>query len=916
MTQPAHAPGVVSRPNGADADYLILRDGSTALLRTAGSQDRDAMQTFLNRLSPEAKRRRFFSESESSELLSSLVEPADPRSELTLVAIREREGRPAIIATGSYWATGDHAAEVAFVVDDAFHGQGLGTLLLERLALAAAHNGFQRLWAVTHAENLPMREVFKESGYELRETFEGGSMKIDLSAVPDEMGQARSDLRKRLAATASLRPFFKPRSVAVIGASRDPESIGHRLLESVLAGRFDGPIYPVNPYAPELLGLPVFPSVRAIPGPVDLALVAVPRETVLTVVEDCAAKGVRALIVITAGFAEVGPEGRALQTRLLQTVRESGMRMVGPNCFGLVNTHPSVRLNATFGAVMPPCGRVALSSQSGALGLAILTTARRMSLGISTFVSVGNKADVSVNDLLQYWEDDPETDVILLYQESFGNPRRFARIARRLSRRKPIVAVKAGRSEAGRRAAGSHTAALAASDTAVDALFQQTGVIRADTLDEMLSLAASLAQQPLPQGRRVAVLTNAGGPAILCTDACEASGLAVPELSTQMKARLRAFLPPAASVKNPVDLIAWATPGLYREAIALLMASDEVDAVIVLYVSVRAVDSSIIAQAICDAVVRSRTGSGSQKPVLAGWMAEHDRGSLFVFRQAGIPVYTLPETPARVLAKTCAYAAWRRRPTGVQPEFHDMHLDPVRELCHAALLTQGPGWLSADDTRQVLLAAGLPVSAGGAAASADDAVKLARDVGFPVAVKLASRRIVHKSEFGGVHLDLLDEAAVRDAYDAIRRRLAEQNLAEHMDGVVVQPMLSGGVELMVGMTQDPLFGPLIAFGLGGIHVEILGDVRFRVSPLTDRDAGEMIREIRGYRLLEGYRGHPPADVQALELVLLRVSRLVETIPEIAELDLNPIFAFPPGQGCRIADARIRVDLPAAPPGAR
>ena len=916
MTQSAHASGFASRPDGADTDYLVLRDGSTALLRVAGPQDHDAMRAFLDRLSPEAKRRRFFSQSESSELLSSLNKPVDPRSELTLVAIRQREGRPAIIASGSYWATSDDEAEVAFVVEDAFHGQGLGTLLLERLALAAAHQGFQRLWAITHAENLPMREVFRESGYELRETFEGGTMRIELSAVPDERGQARSDLRERLAATASLRPFFKPCSVAVIGASRDPESIGYRLLESVLAGRFDGPIYPVNPYASVLLGLPVFPSVRAIPGPVDLALVAVPCETVLTVVEDCAAKGARALIVITAGFAEVGREGRALQSRLLQAVRESGMRMVGPNCFGLVNTHPSVRLNATFGAPMPPYGRIAMSSQSGALGLAILRAAQRLNLGISTFVSVGNKADVSVNDLLQYWEGDPETDVVLLYQESFGNPRRFARIARRLSRRKPIVAVKAGRSQAGRRAAGSHTAALAASDTAVDALFQQAGVIRADTLDEMFALAALLAQQPLPQSRRVAVLTNAGGPAILCTDACEASGLAVPELSVQMKTRLRAFLPPAASVKNPVDLIASATPEQYREAIALLMASDEVDAIIVLYVSIRAVDASVVAHQICDAVARSRTGPGSEKTVSACWMAEHDQGSLFLFRKAGIPAYTLPETPAVVLGKTAAYAAWRRLPPGVQPEFHDGNLEAGRRLCQESLRTNGPGWLSADDTRRVLLAAGLPVPAGGVAASADAAVELARNLGYPVAVKLASRRIVHKSEFGGVHLNLHDEALVRRTCDDIRRRLAEQNLAEHMDGVLVQPMMAGGVEVMAGMTQDPLFGPLIAFGLGGIHVEILGDVRFRVSPLTDRDAGEMIREIKGYRLLEGYRGHPPADVQALELLLLRVSRLVETIPEIVELDLNPIFAFPPGQGCRIADARIRIDSPATPPGAR
>ncbi|MEK6526980.1 MAG: acetate--CoA ligase family protein, partial [Nitrospirota bacterium] len=641
--------------------------------------------------------------------------------------------------------------------------------------------------------------------------------------------------------------------------------------------------------------------------PVDLAIIAVPRDAVLASVDQCAARGVRAVIVISAGFAEASAEGRELQKRLVEKVRQHGMRLVGPNCFGLVNADPSVRLNATFTPVFPPSGRVAMSSQSGALGLAILAAARRLQMGISTFVSVGNKADVSGNDLLQYWEEDPNTDVILLYLESFGNPRRFARIARRVSRRKPIVAVKAGRTQSGRRAAGSHTAALAASDVAVEALFRQTGVIRAETLEEMFALAAGLANQPLPTGRRVAIVTNAGGPAVLCTDACEAGGLVIPELSEETRARLAAFLPAAAAVKNPVDLIASATPDQYRKAIETILAADEVDALIVLYISVSEVDTAPIAEGILAGIAAGRAARGKGKPVLACWMAEGDRDRSLALTNETIPTYPLPEIPARVLSRAAAYAEWRTQPLGLIPDFQDLDLPLAREICAKALSQRGAGWLTAEETRIVLTAMGLPVQPGGVAQTEDDAVELARRVGFPVAVKLASHRLVHKTEIGGVRLSLKEEGAVRQAFREIRDRLAQDNNLDAMEGVLVQPMVTGGVEVMVGVTHDPLFGPLIAFGLGGIHVEILGDVRFRVTPLTDRDAAEMVREIKGYQLLEGYRGHQPADVEAIQEVLLRVSRLVEAIPEISELDLNPIFALPPGQGCGIVDARIRVE---------
>lgn len=887
---------------------VILRDGATAAIRPSIPTDHPALQSFMERLAPESRRHRFFSViSPCSEIIALLCDSADPCSRLTLVVTRICEGTPQIIAAGVYLAHDERTAEVAMVVDDAFHGKGLGTLLLERLAMAAIQHGFVRLWAVTHTDNLAMREVFRESGFDMQESCEGGEVEVELSLIPTETTLARSELRDRIATTASLHPFFHPRAVAVIGASRDPRSIGYRLVGALTGNHFRGAIYPVNPQATEIAGLQAYPSLAAVPGSVDLAIIAVPRDLVLVVVDECAAKGVRAIVVITAGFAETGAQGKQLQDRLVEKVRQQGMRMIGPNCFGLLNTDPAVCLNATFTSAFPPPGRVAMSSQSGALGIAILAAAQRLQLGISSFVSVGNKGDVSGNDLLQYWEEDPATHVILLYLESFGNPRRFARIARRVSQRKPIIAVKAGRSQSGCRAAGSHTAALAASDVAVEALFHQTGVIRAATLEEMFALATGLAAQPLPTGRRVGIITNAGGPAILCTDACEASGLAVPELSASTRATLAAFLPSAAALSNPVDLIASATPEQYAQAIEAVLKADEVDALIILYVSLMAADVSPIADGILAGLAAAQQADMPKKPVFICWMTEGDPDRSFMLAGETIPVYRMPEVPARVLGKVASYAAWQAQPCGTIPDFADMDLSLAREICDKALAQRGSGWLTTQETNAILAAVRLPLLPGDIATTADAAVALARTIGFPVAVKLASHTLVHKTEIGGVHLHLADETAVREAFAAIHARLAQDHNLAAMEGVLVQPMMPDGVELMIGVTHNSLFGPLIAFGLGGIHVEILGDVCFRITPLSDCDAAEMVREIKGYRLLTGYRGHPSADVAAIEQVLLRISRLVEEIPAIRELDLNPVLALPLGQGCRIVDARIRVD---------
>jgi acetyl coenzyme A synthetase (ADP forming)-like protein len=893
--------------DSAEAGRLILRDGSTATVRVAQAADAEALRAFFGRLSPESRYRRFFSVvPPDEEFVAALCDNADPSKRLTLVVLRTVGGAPQIIATASYLLQRDRTAEVAFAVEDPFQGRGLGTLLLERLALLAARCGITRFWATTHADNVAMIEVFRHSGFELREQREDGSIEVDFGVQPSAASVEQVELRDQVFTAASLRPFFRPNAVAVIGASREPSSIGYRVLEALVMNRFQGPVYPVNPKAPVLSSIRAYPSVGDVPEAIDLAVIVVPRDAVLGVVDDCAARGVRALIVISAGFAETGAEGAALQRQLVERVRGHGMRLIGPNCLGLINTDPAVRLNASFSPVYPPEGRVAMLSQSGALGIAILALAGQRSLGLSNFVSVGNKADVSGNDLLQYWEQDPATAVILLYLESFGNPRRFSRIARRVSQAKPIVVVKGGRTKAGGRAAGSHTAALAASDVAVEALFAQTGVIHAERLEEMFEIAAVLSEQPLPTGRRVGIVTNAGGPGILCADACETVQLSVPEVSAATRARLAEFLPASASLGNPVDMIASASPEHYRRAVSAMLACDDVDSLIVIYIPVGVAQTGAIVEGVARGIREGRAAGGAGKPVLACMMGEGGPPAPIAVDGERIPAYVFPESAAHALGRAAAYAQWRGKPQGVFLDFDDARPGEARAVCRAALAARGAGWLTVEETRQVLQAMGLPLVEGQVARSAEEAAAVAAAIGFPVAVKLASHRLVHKTEVGGVMLNLRDEPSVRAAYAVIESRVRQAGEFDAMDGVLVQRMLAGGVEVMVGVTEDPSFGPLIAFGLGGIHVEILRDVVFRVAPLTDRDAREMIRGIRGWRLLEGYRGHPAADIAALEELLLRVSLMVEEVAEIGELDFNPIFAFAPGQGCRIADARLRV----------
>ncbi|MGE3177111.1 MAG: GNAT family N-acetyltransferase [Vicinamibacterales bacterium] len=891
---------------------MVLRDGTVATVTPVTAADRGAMRAFFDRLSPESRHRRFLTYgSVSDTFIEQLCATGDPAGAFALAAWRQVGDVDRPIAVASYARVSGATAEVAFAVDDQFHRLGLGTALLERLAGVAAEHGFRWFQAVTAGDNLPMLEVFRDSGFELRSKSSQGMVDVRLDLAPSADGIAAMEERHRLATLASMRPILEPSSVAVIGVSRDPGGLGRRIFDALVASGYRGRLYPVNARATAIDGRPCLASARELPEPVDLAVIAVPGDAALQVVEDCAEAHVRSLVIISAGFAEGGPDGRARQDAVLDVARRHGLRIVGPNCMGVLNTHADVRLNATFAEQLPPRGRIALASQSGGLGLTILQLATERQIGISTFVSLGNKADVSGNDLLQYGESDPNTSVILLYLESFGNPRRFAQLARRVSRRKPIVVVKAGRTHSGIRAAGSHTAGLASSDAAVAALFQQSGVIRADTIDEMFDIAACLDLQPLPKGRRVGIITNAGGPGILAADACEAAGLTVAELSPDSQARIRSHVAPQATVTNPIDLIASAGPDEFRHAVQTMLGTPDVDAVIVLHTPVDSTRSAAIADGIKAGIVAGRAAGGEGKPVLACLMTQSGPPTPLNTGAEQIPTYAFPENAVRALAKAAACARWREEPPGLYCGFDEIHAEEARHLCRDVLAARGDTWLTSEELGRVLNAFGLPMAAGAVARSDDEAAAIAAIFGFPVVLKLASPEILHKTDANVVRLNLTTEKSVRAAFNDIARNAAAacgRPVAPGAVGVLIQPMFTG-VETIIGLTEDPNFGPLVAFGLGGVSVEVLHDVAFRIAPLTDTDADALMRGVRGYQLLQGYRGRPACDVEALREVLLRVSLIGQHVPEIVELDLNPVIALPEGHGCRIVDARVRVARP-------
>ncbi|MET9342905.1 GNAT family N-acetyltransferase [Nonomuraea sp. NPDC003804] len=840
-----------------DGYDVLLRDGDIAHVRPLAPSDRQALHELVDRSSPRSAYLRFFSSGRTTAHAYMDTVTDDGYDGHALVATL----RGRLVAVVECIPLTDGLADLAILIDDAAQGNGLGTLLLEHAALDAADHGVKELSAEVLSENVRMLRVLNDLGLDVRRHVDGSVTQIRISLAPTGRLAATIEARDHAAERASITRVLEPRSVAVIGASRDPRAIGRRVLDNLVKGGFEGPVYPVNPRDPGC-----YPSVLAIPGEVDVAVVAVPAARVPEVARECAEAQVAGLVVLTAGFAESGD--REAEQDLLKVCRTAGMRLIGPNCLGIANT--AIGLHATFMDRRPEKGPVGLMSQSGAIGAALLDQ-----LGVSTFVSVGNKADVSGNDLLEYWADDAATSVIALYLESFGNPRRFTRIARRVSAAKPILLVKSGRSDSGGRAVRSHTAAAATPDIAVDALVRASGVIRLDTLQDLVDTARLLSHQPLPRGRRVAIVGNSGGPEAMAADACERYGLVVPELPAGLVDG-----PPAAALGNPVDLTAEASARQLGAAVAALATSPEVDAVLVVYTPPFGSGLEATREAIA-AATRSATNT-----VLACVMGH---GGLIDGR---VPAYAFPEQALAALAHAVQYAEWKPEPVGELPS---ADVETARKIVRS----EPEGWLSPAAAARLLGCYGISVCESVPADGPQAAADAAGRTGLPAVLKAVGP--VHKSDAGGVRLNLRTQEEVRQAY------LEMAATVEGMTGAIVQRQLPAGVEIIVGGVSYPAFGPLVMVGMGGIAADLLADRAFRVPPLSAAAAAELVGELRCAPLLYGYRGAAPVDVAALTDQIARVSRLLDDLPEVAELDLNPVIVTE--RGAATVDARIRLAPP-------
>ena len=693
-----------------------------------------------------------------------------------------------------------------------------------------------------------------------------------------------------------LDGLFRPRSVAVIGASRRKGTIGREMLHNILRSEFNGKVFPVNLRETVVHSIKAYSTILDVPDAVDLAIVIVPKNNVREVVAQCGEKGVKGVVVISAGFSETGPEGKKRERAVLAVVREYGMRMIGPNCFGVVNTDPEISLNGTFGKTFPNRGKLGFITQSGAMGEAIMNQAAGLGIGFSIVASIGNKADISSNDILTYLKDDPNTDTILMYLENFGNPRHFTRIAREISRTKPIVVVKSGRTSLGAKAASSHTGALGGLDVGVDALFEQAGVMRVETVEELFDVAMALSSQPVPKGNRVCVVTNAGGPGILATDALINNGLEMPPLSKKVVTELRKFSSEDASFSNPMDMVAGAGAEQFRLTLGAIRKDKQYDTIIPIFVPPVTIDQLEVAHSIQEAL------KGSGKSVYVSFMGAGE-GSTGVdyLRDNNIPVYVFPEAIAKVLATLEGYRQWVHKPPGKFPKFK-VDSAKVDEIITGAA-KNGNDAIVGKEAIEILQAYGIPSADYQCATTAKQAVEIAKEIGYPVVMKIGSPNILHKTEVKGVLVDLRSDKEVREAFNDLKKRAAKINHGENFS-VVLQQMISGAVETVLGMTTDPSFGPLLMFGLGGVFVEVMKDVSFRIAPVTDQGAKEMIRSLKSYPLLTGFRGAAPVDLAVIEEAILRLSKLVHDFPCFSEIDINPFIVSADKAKCKAVDARF------------
>jgi acyl-CoA synthetase (NDP forming)/GNAT superfamily N-acetyltransferase len=867
--------------------YALLADGTTITIRPAGPGDYGSVRRFHEAMSPGNLYFRFFSVSRAAAEREArrVCREADPDHGALLGLLGDE-----LVGVASYEAVnGPRAAEIALAVADGMHGRGVATLLLEHLVSVARARGVQVFTARALAANTDVLRLVGDAGLAVQSKSDGGVVELSM-LIPQGTALTGASVyldavagREKQADVASLGSLLAPRSVAVVGAGRRPGSVGRMILLNIRDGGFSGALYAVNPHAGDIEGIPCVRSVTALPQAPDLVVVAVPAAGVLDVAHECGRRGAGSLVVITSGLTA------AQESSLLEACRRGGMRLVGPNCFGVAV--PGIGLDATFAVHHPPAGKTGLVVQSGGIGVALLEHFSRLGIGTSSFASVGDKLDVSSNDMLMWWEADNITELAVLYLESFGNPRRFARTARRVSAKIPVLTVHAGRSAPGQRAAASHTAAAAAPLITRQALFDQAGIIATMSLGELLDAAALMASQPVPAGSVVSIVSNAGGAGMLASDACVEAGLAVAAPGPQTRSRLRDVLPAGSVLDGPVDTTAAVSAEAFGEALCIAASEDGVDAVIALVITTGAADLIPVLTAV-------------RLPVTVAAVVLDQPEAVRLLRggEAGpaVPAYAYPEAAARALSRAVRYGAWRLRPAGTVPEIENLRVADARSIVGSFLSRMpGGGWLSAGEAGELLRCYDIPMVEFRRADDVDAAVNAAADLGGHVVLKADVPGLLHKTDAGAVELDLRGANEVRQAM----RRL-QDNFTGRLSGVLVEPMITGGIETIVGVVQEPVFGPVVVFGLGGVTTDVLGDHVARLAPLTGADADELIRSIRTAPLLLGHRGQPAADIEALRGTLLRVSQLADDLPQVAELDLNPVIARP--DGVIAVDTRIRI----------
>ena len=873
---------------GAGQSYGLLADGITLTIRPPGPGDYEPVKQLHEAMSPDNLYFRFFSASQAS------AEREARRMCLKggpgLVALLGLLGDE-VVGVASYELTTDAAAaELALAVADGMHRHGIATLLLEHLVSLARARDVKVLVADVLPDNYAVLRVLSDAGLAVRRKYADGVVELSMPVPRNAaLGEPSTWLdavagREKQADVASLEPLLAPRSVAVVGAGRRPGSVGRTILLNIRDAGFAGPLYAVSPHGGDIEGIPCVPSVAELPEAPDLAVVAVPAARVVAAAQECGRRGVGSLVVITSDLTPSQESG------LLAAARRGSMRLVGPNSFGVAV--PGIGLGATFGLPRPSPGHTGLVVQSGGVGAALVEQFSRLGIGISSVVSVGDKLDVSGSDMLLWWEADDTTELAVIYLESFGHPRRFARTARRVTAKIPVLTVHAGRSAPGQRAAASHTAAAAAPLITRQALFEQAGIIATTGFGELLDAAVLIASQPIPAGRVVAIVTNGGGAGVLAADACAEAGLAVATTTPETRNRLREVLPPGSALVGPVDTTDAVSAETFREALHVTAAQDGVDAVIALVVRRGPAD-----------LIPALTAGGLPVPVAAVVLGQPEAIRLLPGPGPGggsVPAYAYPEAAARALARAARYGAWRSRPAGTVPELGNLRVADAQSIIDAFLARMpGGGWLSAGEADDLLRCYGLPMVEFRRAGDADAAVQAAARLGGHVVIKADVPGLLHKTAAGAVELDLRGADEVRAAMSRLQARFASR-----MAGVLVEPMITGGVETIVGVVQEPVFGPVVVFGLGGVATDVLGDHVARLAPLTGADADDLIHSIRAAPALLGQPGRPAADIGAVRDTLLRVSRLADDLPQVAELDLNPVIARP--DGVIAVDARIRV----------